>query len=129
MEEDFSQAYKSARRKMRQQARDLKRSYLRGVTSHRERRRIKELADEARDRAIFDLTTEYKANPNKTDYESDIQQRGIDQFIPPEATEKDEVGIGGGGGGGIPNGYTEEILDVVDAFNSAGQRTFLTKPS
>jgi len=88
--EDFSQAFKSARGKIRQQARDLERSALAGVTSHRERRRIKRLADEARDRAIKDLTTEYKANPNKSDYESDIQQRGIDQFEAPEASEKDE---------------------------------------
>lgn len=30
-------------------------------------------------------------------------------------------------GGGLPSGYTEEILDVVDSNNAAGQRYFLTK--
>lgn len=122
MEDDFSKEYKSARGKIRQQARDFERSALRGITSTKERRRIKELADEARDRAIVDLTTEYKANPNKTDYESDIQQRGIDQFIPPEATEKDETG----GGGGIPDGYSEETLTICEN-GSPVDRIFLTK--
>lgn len=30
-------------------------------------------------------------------------------------------------GGGVPDGYDEEILDVVESGNTAGQRYFLTK--
>jgi hypothetical protein len=31
------------------------------------------------------------------------------------------------GGGGVPEGFAEEILDVVNSNNTAGQRVFLTK--
>lgn len=31
--------------------------------------------------------------------------------------------------GGIPDGYSEELLDVVTNSNTAGQRYFLTKTS
>ena len=34
---------------------------------------------------------------------------------------------GGGGGGGIPDGFAEETLDIVDSNNLAAQRIFLTK--
>ena len=30
-------------------------------------------------------------------------------------------------GGGVPSGFAEETLDVVNANNTAGQRVFLTK--
>jgi len=33
----------------------------------------------------------------------------------------------GGGGGGLPSGFAEETLDVVNNDNTAGQRVFLTK--
>jgi len=32
-----------------------------------------------------------------------------------------------GGGGGLPSGFAEETLDVVNSDNTAGQRVFLTK--
>jgi len=32
-----------------------------------------------------------------------------------------------GGGGGLPSGFAEETLDVVNNDNTAGQRVFLTK--
>ena len=32
-----------------------------------------------------------------------------------------------GGGGGLPEGFAEETLDVVNSNNTAGQRKFLTK--
>jgi hypothetical protein len=31
------------------------------------------------------------------------------------------------GGGGLPDGYSEELLDIVDTNNTAAQRYFLTK--
>ena len=33
----------------------------------------------------------------------------------------------GEGGGGLPEGFEEETLDVVEDDNTAGQRVFLTK--
>ena len=82
MEEEFTRAFKRARGEIRQQARDLRSSLLSGANQGTKRRReIKAFAEEAERRAIIDLTTEYRANPNKDDYESDISQRGIDQFI------------------------------------------------
>ena len=32
-----------------------------------------------------------------------------------------------GGGGGLPSGFAQETLDVVNSDNTAGQRVFLTK--
>lgn len=31
------------------------------------------------------------------------------------------------GGGGLPDGYSEELLDIVDTNNTAAQRYFLTR--
>jgi hypothetical protein len=45
----------------------------------------------------------------------------------------DSIGSGGepvtsgGGAGGVPDGFAEETLDVVNNDNTAGQRVFLTK--
>jgi len=122
---DYSDAFKSARGRIRQQARDLRNRLLsdpdvQGDT--KKIRAIKEFAKEARDKAIKDLTTEYKINPNKTDYESDISQRGFDGFDPPEATERDEIG----GSGQIPDGFeTREITICEDG--SAVQITVLVE--
>ena len=38
-----------------------------------------------------------------------------------------ETNNGSPGGGGVPSGFAEETLDVVNANNTAGQRVFLTK--
>jgi hypothetical protein len=120
MEEEFTRAFKRARGEIRQQARDLRSSLLSGANQGTKRRReIKAFAEEAERRAIIDLTTEYRANPNKDDYESDISQRGIDQFIPPESTERDDVG------GGV-SGFNEQTLTIcVDG--QPEDRIFLTR--
>ena len=107
---DYSAAFKSARRKIRQQSRDLRNRLFRDSdtqTDTRKRKAIREFAEEARNKAIKDLETEYKINPNKSDYESDISQRGFDGFNPPEATEADEIG-----GNNVLDGYSEETLTV-----------------
>ena len=38
-----------------------------------------------------------------------------------------EIITTGGSGGGVPEGFAEETLDVVNSDNTAGQRVFLTK--
>lgn len=90
----------------------------------RERRRaIKAAADAALEQSDVNFNEKKYPLDNKQDYNSDIQQRGIDQFTAPEATPE----TSGGGGGGLPAGFAEETLDVVNADNTAGQRAFLTK--
>lgn len=126
---DYSAAFKSARGKIRQQSRDLRDRLLSNLdaqTDTRKRRSIKEFAEEARNKAIKDLETEYKVNPNKSDYESDISQRGFDGFNPPEATEADEIGGGGGGGGQIPDGFTTREITICES-GSAVQITVLVE--
>jgi len=72
---------------------------------------------------IWDVdTSDYKPKQNKDDYESDIRQVGIDSvggFTEPGALAS--------GGSGLPEGFAEETLDVVEDDNTAGQRVFLTK--
>ena len=123
---DYSDAFKSARSKIRQQSRDLKNRLFRDLdaqTDTRTRKAIRQFAEEARNKAIKDLETEYKVNPNKSDYESDIGQRGFDGFNPPEATEADEIGSGGGQ---IPDGFSEITLTIC--INGIPEdKTFLTK--
>jgi hypothetical protein len=109
-------------RSLRKEVRRLnqeKNNALQFARSTSQRRAIKE----AYEGAVYDLSTDYMPSQNKDDYESDIGQRGIDQFTPPEATPQSGLS----GGGGIPEGFTEETLDVVENDNSAGQRIFLTQ--
>lgn len=105
--------------KARRSLKDQRNEALQGARGTKERREIKE----AYEGAVHDLTTSYEPRENKTDYESDIGQRGIDQFTAPESTPQDDSGSGGG----IPDGFEEETLDVVEDDNTAGQRVFLTK--
>ena len=74
-----------------------------------QRRGIKE----AYEGAVYNLDTSYMPRLNKTDYESDIGQRGIDQFTAPETTPEQA--------GGSANTFT---LDVVKDDNTAGTATF-----
>ena len=90
------------RRNIRRQEREA----LSRARSASQRRQIKEAADAARDKALFDLDTGYEPRKNKTDSESDIDQRGTDQFVAPESTRE--------------NAQDSIVLDVVLTDNTAG---------
>lgn len=60
---------------------------------------------------------------NQTDANEDISFSGIDSVN----SSTDGSGGGDGGGGGLPDGFDEETLDIVDLNNLAAQRIFLTK--
>ena len=94
---------------------------LSNATSRKERNEIRAKADAALEQAEANFNETYKPSENKQDYESDILQRGIDQFTAPEATPETPQA------GGLPSGFAEETLDVVNDDNTAGQRVFLTK--
>lgn len=107
-------------RRAKRDIRKIEKSYLAQATSTEQRRRIKQLADEAEQKALYDLGVEYKPKVNKSDYESDIQQKGVDSFkspdLQPEGT--DAISL---------DGFEEETLDIVDDNNNAAQRIFLTR--
>lgn len=94
---------------------DQRNEALQGATSTKERREIKE----AYNGAVYDLSTNYNPRQNKTDYESDIGQRGVDQFTAPEATPE------ASGGGGLPDGYVETAFTLcVDGAPVGGSILF-----
>lgn len=95
--------------KARRALKDQRNEALQGARGTKERREIKQ----AYEGAVHDLTTSYKPKENKTDYESDIGQRGIDQFTAPEATEANEAGT--------DDGFGLVTFDVVLDDNTAGQ--------
>jgi hypothetical protein len=97
----------SARRNIRRQERSL----LSRARSTRERRQIKEWADTSYQGAVYDLDISYQPSQNKEDYESDIQQRGTDQFTAPESTPQVPT-VTGDSGGGIPSGYVETSVTL-----------------
>ena len=111
------------RRAAAKEIKDRRKELLQGATSTSEKRKIKAAADAALEQAGANFNKEYKPSENKQDYESDIQQRGTDQFTSPEATPETPQT----GGGGLPSGFDQETLDVVNNDNTAGQRVFLTK--
>ncbi len=76
----------------------------------RERRDIKAKADAALEQAEANFTETYNPSQNKQDYESDVLQRGVDQFTAPESTPESGTG--------------EFTLDVVKSDNTAGTATF-----
>lgn len=98
----------------RKALRDQRNNALQGASGTRERREIKE----AYEGAVYDLTTSYKPRENKTDYESDIGQRGIDQFTAPEATP---LVSSRAGSGGDDDEFDLVTFDVVLDDNTAGQ--------
>ena len=63
------------------------------------RRDIKARADAALEQAEANFTEKYNPSQNKHDYESDILQRGVDQFKTPESTD-----------GGTGDGSFQSIL-------------------
>ena len=102
-----------AKRELRKQQRGIRkeeRTLLRDARGTRERRIIKAMADEALEKAEFNFNSTYNPSENKQDYESDILQRGTDQFNAPEATPEDRVG------GGL-NGY--DSRDVILCENGS----------
>lgn len=99
--------FNNARRSLKDQRNEA----LQGARGTKERRGIKE----AYEGAVYDLTTSYEPRENKTDYESDIGQRGIDQFTAPEATEATEAT------GGDDDEFDLVTFDVVLDDNTAGQ--------
>jgi hypothetical protein len=95
--------------------------------TRKKRRAIRASADAALEQSDVNFNEKKYPSDNKQDYESDVQQRGIDQFTAPEATPETPQSNSGGGGGNVPSGFVEEILDIVEAPNTPAQRVFLTK--
>lgn len=79
----------------------------------------KERQQETRRAKIHDVDTT-RTDDNKEGTDERIQNDGIDRITNPLADT-------GGGGGGLPDGFEEELLDIVQDDNTAGQRFFLTK--
>ena len=87
-EERFSLDRQRARRELnerKKQIKDQEEEELREAGSRKERNEIRARADEALEQANANFTETYYPSRNKQDYESDILQRGIDQFTAPEA--------------------------------------------
>jgi len=112
-----------------------------GVNSTKARREIKakwaKLAEEAMNRVTDKETPKpppdfYKAEINNPLPESEQQpattfeNNNPDEVMIPDEAETPTSG-GAGGAGGLPEGFAEETLDVVNNNNTAGQRVFLTK--
>ena len=103
-----------ARRELNKKKKELKGQEdqeLSNATSRKERNEIKAQADSALEKAEANFNETYYPSRNKQDYESDIGERGIDQFTAPEATSQS----------GSSNSFT---LDVVKADNTAGTANF-----
>ena len=116
-EEQTSLDRQRARRELNKKKKELKGQEdqeLSNATSRKERNEIRAKADAALEQAEANFNETYKPSENKQDYESDILQRGIDQFTAPEATPESS-------GGGSSNTFT---LDVVKSDNTAGTATF-----
>tara|TARA_R110002167_G_C12621854_1_gene646842 strand:+ start:1031 stop:1429 length:399 start_codon:yes stop_codon:yes gene_type:complete len=79
---------------------DRRKLLLQGASGTKERRAIKAAADAALEQSDVNFEEKKYPSDNKQDYESDVQQRGIDQFTAPEATPENS-------GGGLPDGYVE----------------------
>lgn len=111
-EEQTSLDRQRARRELNKKKKELKGQEdqeLSNATSRKERNEIRAQADSALEKAEANFNETYYPSRNKQDYESDILQRGIDQFTAPEATPQ--------------NGATF-TLDVVKSDNTAGTATF-----
>ncbi len=67
--------------------------------------KMKQAADAALEQAEANFNETYKPSENKQDYESDIQQRGTDQFTAPEATPEN---------GNLLSGYSERAVILCE---------------
>ena len=97
-----------ARRELRKKQRRIRKeekAELGRASGTRDRRSIKEDADAALEKAEFKFNEKYKPSENKQDYESDIQQRGTDQFTAPEATPEN---------GNLLSGYSERSVILCE---------------
>ena len=99
------------RRSKDREVRDRRKMLLQSASSTKQRRAIKA--------GVYDLST--RVDDNKEGTDERIQNDGIDQISSPQD------GSSGGGGGGLPDGFDEETLDIVDSNNLAAQKIFLTK--
>jgi|TARA_A100000172_G_scaffold29010_1_gene17159 hypothetical protein len=118
-EERTSLARQRGRRELNKRKKELKRQEdqeLNQAGSRKERNEIRARADAALEQAEANFNETYDPSQNKQDYESDVLQRGIDQFNAPEATPEFTPGSSGGSGS-----FT---LDVVKSDNTAGTATF-----
>tara|TARA_R110002020_G_C16274607_1_gene771374 strand:+ start:1864 stop:2277 length:414 start_codon:yes stop_codon:yes gene_type:complete len=112
-EERTSLARQRGRRELNKRKKELKEQEDRALSrasGTRERRNIRSMADAALEQAEANFNETYNPSENKQDYESDILQRGIDQFTAPEATPE--------------SGSGSFTLDVVKSDNTAGTATF-----
>lgn len=93
---------------------------IRNANNTRDRRRLKRERDERIDEAISDR----ERADNPTDKNTKIDDDSTDQ-----TGSNPENGDGGSsdGGGGLPDGFEEERIDIVDALNNPSYRWFLTK--
>tara|TARA_R110002020_G_scaffold435905_1_gene646118 strand:- start:448 stop:864 length:417 start_codon:yes stop_codon:yes gene_type:complete len=113
-EEPTSLDRQRARRELNKRKKELRKQEKEGLSNAsgtKERRGIKKAADDALERAEANFNETYYPSRNKQDYESDIGERGIDQFTAPEATSQS----------GSSNSFT---LDIVKDDNTAGTATF-----
>lgn len=113
-EERTSLARQRGRRELNKRKKQLQRQEdqeLSRAVSRKERNEIRARADAALEQAEANFNETYNPSENKQDYESDVLQRGIDQFTAPEATSQS----------GSSNSFT---LDVVKSDNTAGTATF-----
>ena len=102
---------------------ELEASYNRAINdanNTRDKRRLKKERDA---RIDTEIAKREKAN-NPTSKNATIGDDGTDQ-----TGGNPENGDGGSAdaGSGLPTGFNEETLDVVNNDNTAGQRVFLTK--
>jgi hypothetical protein len=96
-------------RKKREAVKDIndrRKLLLQGALGTKERRAIKAAADAALEQSDVNFDEKKYPSDNKQDYESDVQQRGIDQFTAPEATPQS--------GGGLPSGYVERSVTLCE---------------
>ncbi len=96
-DERTSLARQRDRRELNQRKKDLNEQRdqaLGRATSRQDRSEIKAKADAALEQANANFNETYYPSKNKQDYESDVQQRGIDQFNAPEATPESSSGGG-----------------------------------
>ena len=100
------------RRKAEREVKDRRKALLQGASSTKDRRDIKS--------GVYDISTTSAETDNRQGSDSTINDNGIDSAISHSGSVSDT-------GGGLPDGYAEELLDVVNDDNTAGQRYFLTK--
>jgi hypothetical protein len=90
-EERTSLARQRGRRELNERKKQLQRQEdqeLSRAGSRKERNEIRARADAALEQAEANFNETYNPSQNKQDYESDVLQRGIDQFTAPEATNQ-----------------------------------------